>query len=232
MIESLIEGVSRFRKGYFSKNRERFIDLVENGQHPHTLFITCADSRVVPHAITHTDPGDIFVLRNVGNMVPPCTADEQCSSTGAAIEYAVAVLEVSEIVVCGHSHCGACAALYKEAAAASELGLTQKWLQQGKKVRELILQEASAEFDNVSPIFRSRDEKEHLLRATEKAMVVQHLGNLMSYPVIARRVREGTLRLHGWYYSIESGAVECYDPQRLAFTPVTSQPAQHVRRRA
>lgn len=232
MIETLIEGVSRFRRGYFSKNRGRFIDLVENGQHPHTLFITCADSRVVPHAITHTEPGEIFVLRNVGNMVPPCTAEAPCNSTGAAIEYAAAVLKVSEIVVCGHSHCGACAALFKQASDDNELDLTQKWLQQGSKVRELILREASQEFDNVSPIFRSRDEKEHLLRATEKAMVVQHLGNLMTYPVIARRVAEGTLRLHGWHYSIESGSVECYDPQRLAFTPVTSQPAQPERRRA
>lgn len=232
MVESLIEGVSRFRRGYFNKNRDRFIDLVENGQHPHTLFITCADSRVVPHAITHTDPGEIFVLRNVGNMVPVCTPEEQCSSTGAAIEYAAAVLEVSEIVVCGHSHCGACAALFSKPAAGNELALTQKWLQQGKKVRELILREAAAEFDNVSPIFRSRDEKEHLLRATEKAMVVQHLTNLMSYPVVARRVAEGTLRLHGWYYSIETGGVERYDAERLAFAPVTYQPTRPLRLRA
>lgn len=232
MVDSLIKGVSRFRKGYFSKNREKFIDLVENGQSPHTLFITCADSRLVPHAITHSDPGDIFVLRNVGNMVPPCTADDSCSSTGSAIEYATAVLGVSEIVVCGHSHCGACAALFSQFEPDSELPLTQKWLQQGKPVRDLVLKEAAAEFDQVAPIFRSRDEQEHLLRATEKAMVVQHLANLMTYPAVAKRVADGSLRLHGWHYTIESGSVQQYDPRRLAFVPLDDRLTQPALRRA
>lgn len=99
MVDSLNKGVSRFRKGYFSKNREKFIDLVENGQNPHTLFINCADSRLVPLAFPHPDPGKIFILRNVGIMVPPCIADDSCNSTGSAFEYATAVLGVCEIVV-------------------------------------------------------------------------------------------------------------------------------------
>lgn len=234
MLESLIHGVSRFRRGYFSKNREKFIDLVENGQRPHTLFITCADSRIVPHAVTHTNPGEIFVLRNVGNMVPPCSPDDHCSSTGSAIEYATSVLQVSEIVVCGHSHCGACAALFNRHDPDGELALTQKWLRQGKPVRDLVLKEATTEFDNVTPIFRSRDEQQQLLRATEKAMVVQHLSNLMTYPAVAKRVVDGSLRLHGWHYTIETGSVECYDPQRLAFVPIDGRAnhTQHARRRA
>lgn len=232
MVDSLIKGVSRFRKGYFNKNREKFVDLVENGQSPHTLFITCADSRVIPHAITHSDPGEIFVLRNVGNMVPPCTAEDACSSTGSAIEYATAVLGVSEIVVCGHSHCGACAALFSQADSGGELALTQKWLQQGKPVRDLILKEATTDFDTDTPIFRSRDEQQHLLRATEKAMVVQHLSNLMTYPAVAKRVADGSLRLHGWHYTIETGCVLHYDPQRLAFVPIDDRFTQPALRRA
>jgi carbonic anhydrase len=232
MIETLIEGVSRFRKGYFNKNREKYIDLVENGQRPHTLLIACADSRVMPHAITHSNPGDIFVLRNIGNMVPSCSSKESCSSTGSAIEYATSVLEVSEIVVCGHSHCGACAALFSRQDQGGELALTEKWLQQGKPVRDLVLKEAATEFDQVTPIFRSRGEEQQLLRATEKAMVVQHLANLMTYDSVARRVADGTLRLHGWHYTIETGCIECYDPQRLAFLPIDHHHSQLARRRA
>jgi carbonic anhydrase len=231
MVDTLIKGVSRFRRGYFNKKRDMFIDLVENGQRPHTLFITCADSRVIPSVLTHSDPGDLFVLRNVGNMVPPYDPRANCASTGAAIEYAVSVLEVEEIVVCGHSHCGACAALFQDLPS-DELAMTQRWLEQGQQVRELVLREAAAEFDKVTPIFRSRDEREQLLRATEKAMVVQHLTNLMTYPAVSRRVADGTLDLHGWHYVIETGCVEYYDPQRLAFLPISGRADPHALRKA
>ena len=232
MIESLIEGATRFRRGFHSKNRQRFTELVEQGQNPHTLFITCADSRVLPHAMTRANPGDIFVLRNVGNMVPPCSSATPCNSTGAAIEYATSVLKVHEIVVCGHSHCGACAALYARDDHDGDLEMTRRWLEQGRAVRDLVLREASTDFDNVTPIFRSREDKEQLLRATEKAMVVQHLSNLMTYPAVARRVAERTLRLHGWHYTIESGRIECYDPDRHCFVPVDSRHGELVLRRA
>lgn len=227
MVQTLIKGTDQFRRGYFSKNRDKFIDLVENGQRPEVLFISCADSRVVPHAITNADPGDLFVLRNVGNMVPAFNESESCNSTGSAIEYAVSVLEVSEIIVCGHSHCGACAALFNSSYD-DELTLTRKWLEQGQKVRDLILEEAATEFDQAMPVFRSRDEQQELLRATEKAMVVQHLANLMSYPSVARRVEAGQLRLHGWYYTLELGSIESYDPDRLAFLPLSHAQPQSV----
>lgn len=219
MVDTLIKGISGFQRGYFRKNRNKFIDLVRNGQKPDTLFITCADSRVIPHAITQSDPGDLFVVRNVGNMVPPFEQGQDCSSTGAGIEYAVSVLGVNEVVVCGHSHCGACAALFAHEHP-PELAMTQKWLTQGSKVRNLVLDQAAAEYDNSAPIFRSRDEREQVLRATEKAMIVQHLANLMTYPAVARRVAEGSLSLHGWYYVIEHGTIEYYDAERLAFLPL------------
>jgi carbonic anhydrase len=232
MIETLIRGASRFQRGYHSKHREKFAHLVENGQKPHTLFITCADSRVVPHAMTHASPGDIFVLRNVGNMVPACTPETNCSSTGAAIEYATSVLGVQEIVVCGHSHCGACAALYKDSEDDHELALTRRWLEQGRGIRDLILREASTGRDKVTPLFGSRDDTEQVLRATEKAMVVQHLGNLMTYPAVARRVAEKTLRLHGWHYTIETGRIEHYDAERLCFLPLNARHDELALRRA
>lgn len=217
--ESLIHGIRRFRRGYFRKKREKYLELVRNGQSPAGLFITCADSRIIPHAVTGTDPGDLFVIRNVGNMVPPNDGSRDCLSTGAGIEYAVTVLGVQDITVCGHSHCGACAALYEDQQH-PEMALTAQWLEQGRTVRDLVLHRAAREFDPRAPIFRSRDEREQVLRATEKAMVVQHLANLMTYPAVARRVAAGELRLNGWCYEIESGRIEAYDPDRLAFMPL------------
>jgi len=192
---------------------------VRNGQNPAGLFITCADSRIIPHAVTGTDPGDLFVIRNVGNMVPANDGSRDCLSTGAGIEYAVSVLGVQDITVCGHSHCGACAALYQDQPD-PEMVLTGQWLEQGRAVRDLVLRRATRQFDPGVPIFRSRAEREQVLRATEKAMVVQHLQNLMSYPAVARRVAAGELRLHGWCYEIESGRIEAYDAERLAFVPI------------
>jgi carbonic anhydrase len=217
--DNLIPGITRFRRGYFRKNREKYLALVRNGQNPAGLFITCADSRIIPHAVTGTDPGDLFVIRNVGNMVPPNDGSRDCLSTGAGIEYAVNVLGVREITVCGHSHCGACAALYQDQADPDML-LTAQWLEQGRAVRDLVLHRAAREFEPGAPIFRSRAEREQVLRATEKAMVVQHLQNLMSYPAVARRVAAGDLKLNGWCYEIESGHIEAYDPERLAFVPI------------
>lgn len=155
MVDSLVKGVTRFHRGYFRKNRGRFAELVRHGQNPSTLFITCADSRIIPHAITNTDPGDLIVARNFGNMVPPCEDGHECNSTGAGIEYALSVLGVSKIVVCGHSHCGACAALYQHEAH-EDLALTQKWLTQGNAVRDLVLCEMAGRPDTADPTHRVR----------------------------------------------------------------------------
>lgn len=229
MVDSLVTGVARFHRSYFRKNRSKFVDLMREGQNPHTLFITCADSRIIPHALTQSDPGDLFVMRNVGNMVPAQRPGQECSSTGAGIEYAVSVLGVSEIVVCGHSHCGACAALY-QTEHPDELALTRKWLAQGKGVRDLVLAHGGHGTHRARSPFGSRKELEHVMRATEKAMIVQHLANLMTYPAVARRVADGSLTLHGWYYVIERGVVEAYDAAQLAFAPLV-RPGLRVRAR-
>ncbi len=180
MSERLAKGVTRFRRGYFRRNRERYAELVREGQTPHALFITCADSRVQPHAMTGTDPGELFVLRNVGNMVPPWAPTSECAAVGSAIEYAVQVLGVADIVVCGHSHCGACAALYADEQ--DDMQLTAKWLRQGDRVRELVIEKTGLDDEGLRSALRSRERRAQLLRATERAMVVQHLSNLMIHP--------------------------------------------------
>jgi carbonic anhydrase len=223
MSERLAKGVTRFRRGYFRRNRERYAELVREGQTPHALFITCADSRVLPHAMTGTDPGELFVLRNVGNMVPPWAPTSECAAVGSAIEYAVQVLGVADIVVCGHSHCGACAALYADEQ--DDMQLTAKWLRQGDRVRELVIEKTGLDDEGLRSALRSRERRAQLLRATERAMVVQHLSNLMTYPAVAGKVEAEELNLHGWYYTLESGEIERYDPDRLAFLPLQRPPA-------
>jgi carbonic anhydrase len=226
MTSALTKGVSKFRRGYFRRHREKFENLVRHGQNPGALFITCADSRILPHALTHTAPGDLFVLRNVGNMVPAWAPGAECPAVGSAVEYAIGVLGVSHIVVCGHSHCGACAALYDDELG-PELAMTARWLEQGARVKELILEKAALDEGGLDGVLQSREKKAHILRATEKAMVVQHLRNLLTYPGVAPRVEKGELALHGWHYALESGAIESYDPERLAFVPLDRiEPAQ------
>jgi carbonic anhydrase len=130
------KNLKKFKEKSYQKYKELFKDLAQHGQKPHTLFITCCDSRVDPSLITHTKPGEIFVLRNIGNMVPPYHEKEGTYSTLAAIEYAVLNLEVSTIIVCGHSHCGACEAIWNH----NGVGIhTKQWLNLASPIKEYLV---------------------------------------------------------------------------------------------
>jgi carbonic anhydrase len=197
-----LEGVKEFKELHFKENEELFKELVEKGQSPKALFISCSDSRIVPHLLTNTKPGDLFVVRNIGNMIPPFKPDEEFHGTAAAIEYAVSVLNVEDIIVCGHSNCGACKALYQNIDGI-ELIHTKKWLELGKEAKELALQNAKS--------------KEELFELTEKLNVVSQLKNILTYPAVERKVKNNELRLHGWYYIIETGEIEIYNPETNRF---------------
>jgi carbonic anhydrase len=202
---SLLNGNEMFKKSYFKKNEKELLDLVHNGQHPKALFIGCADSRVIPNLITQTNPGELFVLRNVGNLVAPYKPDEDYHSTAAGIEYAVTALEVSEIIICGHTHCGAIASLFKEIDEKPFVH-TKKWLTLGNKAKSLALLALGKNAD-----------KEELLRLTEKLSVISQIENLLTYPYVKEQVDAGTLHLHGWMYDIENGDIEYYDPDEHEF---------------
>lgn len=202
---SLLDGNEMFKKSYFKKNEKELLDLVHNGQHPKALFIGCADSRVVPNLITQTDPGELFVLRNVGNLVAPYKPDEDYHSTAAGIEYAVTALEVSEIIICGHTHCGAIASLFKEIDEKPFVH-TKKWLTLGNKAKSLALLALGKNAD-----------KEELLRLTEKLSVISQIEHLLTYPYVTEKVNNGTLHIHGWIYNIENGDIEYYDPDDYEF---------------
>ncbi len=201
MPDELLSRLRRFNTDFFPQYQERFQDLVTQGQHPSTLFIGCSDSRVVPHLLTGAGPGDLFLIRNVGAFVPPYDGSLGHHGTAAAIEYAVLVLGVTHIIVCGHSHCGGIRALYGEVpAAATNL---RAWLDMG---REATL-----------PVQVS----DEALRRTEERSVVLQLERLMAYPMVREQVEKRQLALHGWHYVIEAGEVHVFDLAAGGFVPAS-----------
>jgi carbonic anhydrase len=203
-MAKLAEGVHRFRADYFNRHRELFRNLAERGQRPETLFITCSDSRVDPNRITDSDPGELFIVRNIGNVVPQLTLP---GGTSAALEYAVEVLEVSNIVVCGHTHCGAMQALL-DPKRVEGLPYVQRWLSQSLRLREIV-EERYADLEGSA----------RWLAAAEENVLVQ-LENLREFPFVSRRLESGKLHLSGWVFAIETGEVLAYDPGIGQFTSI------------
>ena len=192
MPHRLIEGLRRYQNEQLPRLPERFAKLAAEGQRPATLFIGCSDSRLVPNLLTDSGPGEIFTVRNVGNFVPPFEPDAGYHGTSAAIEFAVLTLEVTDIVVCGHSDCGAIRALYQPA---DELTPHVKaWLELGRPALTSIIE----------------DEQERL-RQTEKLSILVQLERLLTFPMIRERVESGELTLHGWYFVVSTGEVLVLD---------------------
>jgi len=204
-IKSLIEGHKDFHAVKFTKNKERFKNLVEEGQNPKALFIGCSDSRVMPALITSSKPGDLFIARNIGNFVAPFNPSQNYHATASAIEYAVSVLEVSDIIVCGHSECGAIASLFKDIEPTDENLHTIKWLELGENAKRSALLS-----------LKGRPHEE-ILNYTERVSVIFQLENLLTYPAVKRRVDKGELFLHGWHYDIKNGKIEYYDEEDYEF---------------
>lgn len=205
------QGHTSFQKIKFKENEERFKKLVSEGQSPKALFIGCSDSRVMPAMITGSKPGDLFIIRNIGNFVAPFNPKSDYHATASAIEYAVSILDVSDIIVCGHSHCGAIAALYKDIQPSPENIHTIKWLELGEEAKK------------VATLAHKNSAKELMLRYTEQISVVYQLDNLLSYPAVKKRVEDGSLFLHGWHYDLESGNIEYYDDEDFDFKPLSPQ---------
>ncbi len=199
MPDHIIGRLRRFHTRYFPRLRKQFQTLVDNGQHPTILFIGCCDSRVVPYLLMDSGPGELFIVRNVGSFVPPFDASHGYHGTTAAIEFAVLNLGVREIIVCGHSHCGAIRALYTEPPA--EARHMAKWLDLGR--------------DAVLPVMPS----DEALRRTEQRSVALQLERLMDYPMVRQRVEAGALYLRGWHYLIKEGKVLVLNIENGQFEP-------------
>ncbi|WP_321314185.1 carbonic anhydrase [Halarcobacter sp.] len=205
-IEDLKIGNQLFRDTKFKEYKNDFETLVEKGQTPEILFIGCSDSRVVPDLIISSKPGDMFIIRNAGNFVPPYKDDNDYHGTTATIEFAVSVLNVKHIIVCGHSNCGACKSLYMDLENNNSLIHMKKWLQLGMKAKEEVLRK-----------FDFFEDEDRIYRATEKISVIHQLENLLTFPEIKKRIKEGTLNIHGWHYKIEDGTIEYYNNMKKRF---------------
>lgn len=208
-MKALIKGLHHFSTHDFTHYAELFERLTREGQKPETLFITCSDSRVVPSLITNANPGDLFVIRNAGNIVPPYGAgDEGMEGT---IEYAVRVLGVSDIVVCGHSHCGA----VQGALAPDKLqGLpaVQRWLRHTARTRQII----ADHYDNLTPELK--------LEAAIQENVLAQVESLRTHPCVASRLADRSLHIHAWVYKMEGGYVLSYDAETELFQRINTEP--------
>lgn len=208
-MEKLTEGVHKFRTDEFGNYRKLFRKLSQEGQNPHTLFITCSDSRVLAELITQSKPGDLFVVKNVGNIVPPSSVVGTTNSTAAAIEYAVETLRVSDIVVCGHTQCGAMDALLRGLPAPASQSHLQQWLAIAAPVRQVLQTE----------YVHLRSHQEQVTAAGEENVLFA-LENLQTYPCVKQCLADGSLRLHGWFFVIATAELFAFDPDSKQFLPL------------
>ena len=195
-MKKLIQGIHSFQTNYLSSHREMF-ELLSHGQHPRILFVTCSDSRIDPNLITQSEPGEMFIIRNAGNIIPPYGAAN--GGEGAAVEYAVQALGIREIIVCGHSHCGAMKGLLKLDKLEEDMPLVYQWLKHTEATRRTVK-------DNYQHY-----EGEQLLQATIEENVLTQIENLRTYPSIHSKLHKGEIELHAWMYHIETGEILEYD---------------------
>lgn len=212
-MKKLIDGIVEFRQGLTEERRNLFAQLAL-GQKPDSLFIACSDSRVVPNLFISTNPGDLFVVRNVGNLVPPASLSSEDSSAVAALEFAVLSLNVSDIIVCGHSECGAMQALADGLDGASSHCL--QWLKYGeeavRKVREGIV---------MNPLLSEHNQ-------ISQANVLQQIEHIKSYSFVQERLDKQVLRIHGWWFDIAHADVYCYEQSLNQFVLIDENEAKLI----
>jgi carbonic anhydrase len=200
-MKNLLPGLRKFSESVFNTRKPLFESLA-NGQTPHTLLITCSDSRIDPNLITQTEPGELFVVRNAGNIIPPFGSSQ--GGEEAAIEFAIDGLKVSNIVICGHSHCGAMAALMNRVNI-DALPSMKKWLGHAQATKRIV--ESS-----------SGGKETQLIKVIEENILVQS-HNLKTHPAVSNALRQGRIRIFGWVYNFENGMVNLYDKKQNRFIP-------------
>jgi len=204
-MQKLVKGIHSFQRGFFANHRELFEQLETAGQQPETLFITCSDSRVVPNLITDAAPGELFIVRNVGNVVP---TPDLPGGTAAAIQYAVEVLNVQNVIVCGHTQCGALKAIL-DPDSVTHLEYVRRWVKSTIGVKRVI----DEKYSHLSG--------EQKLTAAIQENVLTQLEHLREYPFVASRMDAGKLQVNGWIFDVGKGEVFDYDPELGEFLPLS-----------
>ena len=207
-MQKLVDGIHSFQAHYFSQERKLFETLVE-GQNPLALFITCSDSRIDPTRLTQTRPGELFIQRTAGNIIPPYGS--VFGGEAATIEYAVTALKVRDIVVCGHSHCGAMSGLIQPDLVA-HMYAVKSYLQYAEATKRIIEENYG----------RDMDPETRLMLTVEENVLVQ-LESLRTHPSVAAAAGRGDLKLHGWVYKFETGEVFTFDPKQGQFARLSTE---------
>jgi carbonic anhydrase len=211
-MHKLIHGLHQFQEHIFGSHRALF-ERLAHGQRPEVMLITCSDSRIVPALLTQTGPGELFVLRNAGGIVP--AHGPSASAEAATIEFAIVELGIRDIVVCGHTGCGAMCALFDERMRASMPAL-DAWLDHAEATRRLMLQ-----------YYKELSDARRIDVAGQENVLVQ-LENLRTHPAVHAALAGGALQLHGWMYKLEAGSVHHYDPKTGEFEQVVAEPESAV----
>src|SRR5580704_1255300 len=213
-IATFLEGFSRFQEKYIA-GEESLYSRLRQGQSPSALVISCCDSRADPGMMMDADPGDIFVVRNVANLVPEYNDGPMMPGIRADIEFAVKSLNVRDIIILGQSSCGGIRALMDgEGTTRHEFEFIGRWVNIARPARERVLRELAGESAALQT------------RACEQGAIALSLGNLMSFPWIRERVEAGALTLHGWYFDIDAGELLAYLPQSSSFVPLVPRPSE------
>lgn len=204
-IPNLVEGFQRFREQHFERNDSLYQQLVKEGQTPKTLVVACCDSRVDPALVLDCEPGDLFVIRNVANLVPPSESRAGHHGTTAAIEYAIRILKVEHIIVLGHAHCGGINTLVKTGGVSNPDSYMADWMCLAESARASVM----AEMPDAP--------QEIQMRACEQRAILVSLQNLMTFPWVREQVENDALTLHGWYFDIEHGQLMRFNPTTDCF---------------
>ncbi|MBE9064294.1 carbonic anhydrase [cf. Phormidesmis sp. LEGE 11477] len=212
-MKDLIKGLREFQSNYVPEHKELLQELAQ-GQHPRVLFITCSDSRVQPELITQSDLGDLFVIRNAGNIIPPYGSTN--GGEGATIEYAIKSLDIQHIVVCGHTTCGAMKGLLQVGELETKMPLVYNWLKHTEATRELVEEHYG---------YLAKAEKLSTLVAEN---VLTQIDNLKTYPSVRSHLHRGEVQLHGWIYNIVDGSVLTYDRANHSFMPLSSSTNEDI----
>lgn len=216
-MRKLIQGIVDFRASLTKESRELFAQLAL-GQKPDALFVACSDSRVVPNLFASKNPGDLFVLRNIGNLIPPFSLDEKDNSASAVIEFSVFCLNVANIIICGHSECGAMQALTNQLEIHSCPHL-KSWLKHGqeslKKIKSgFVLNPSLSEHNQLSQV-----------------NVLQQMQHIASYPFVQERIKNKQLHIHGWWFDIAQADVYCFESTQNNFVLIDEEEAQIIMQR-
>jgi carbonic anhydrase len=220
-MEHIIDGVLRFQREVHP-NQEALFHSLALAQAPSAMFIGCADSRIVPEMLTDQGPGELFVVRNAGNIVPPHSPEP--GGVTASIEYAIAVLGIPDIVICGHSGCGAMTAILRGAEKLEELPAVARWLHYADHARDAVAREFAHDQSD-DPALEARK-----LNALVHENVLAQLDNILTHPKVTAAVERKQLRLHGWVYDIGSGRVDTYDARVRKFVPIGDDPFANATR--